>query len=643
MNGRLYGAIALATLLLYLLTFRSELLEQSDRLLYDGCRKIADALQPALLAEQAAVVVEIDEKSLSRLGQWPWPRVVTAKLFQTIGSYKPAGIAVDLIFPESDRTSPRELFRFYRDFFGITLRLEGLPAWLHDNDLLLAETIADLPVTLPIYLQNVPGSAPCSYRTGYTVASQGSDSLYRAAGLLCNIEPLQQSARSVGFINASEDPDGIFRRMPLAMRYDGKPVATLALASLLASGLYNNRMELQESPWGPQAKVAGGAYYTDEHSNVLLRFYPLDSYRRISAVDLLTGSADPEALRGKFVLLGATATGLHDRYTVAAGEKVPGIFMHATLLENLFNGDLISQPQFLRGFNAFLSFSALMLILWMMRRKRYFAIVLFIAAAVALYTAATVAGLLNHLYIAPGYFLTPFVGGSALIAIALAAIGYTHRKRFYEQLGKAHQATLESMALVAETRDTETGAHIVRTKEYVRLLARALSRREAYTRQIDDTFIEHLFHAAPLHDIGKVGIPDAILKKPAKLTFEEFETMKTHTVCGKEIIDNAISSYRENAILEIARNIAYCHHEKWDGSGYPVGLSGAAIPIEARLMAVADVYDALISRRYYKEAFSFEEAEGLILEGRGSHFDPEIVDTFVELREEFRQVAERYR
>ncbi|UFS63182.1 CHASE2 domain-containing protein [Sulfurimonas sp. HSL-3221] len=641
---KFYVAVALSTLLFYLAAYPTALLQQSDNFLYDLYKRIATVVAPSQLGEPATMIVEIDDKSLEALGQWPWPRVLTAKLLEQIGTYKPAAIAADVIFPENDRTSPRELVRFYRDYFGLSVQIGGLPEWLYDNDTLLADTISDLPLLLPLYLKNRWDSndTACFKDTGYRIDAEGVDTLYTGVGLLCNIPALQRQSRSTGFINAREDRDGIFRRMPLVMRLQHKPVAALAVAMLLTSGRFPAEMRLADSPLGLRTTLGDRTFYTDAHTNVLLRFYPPDTYRRISAVDLLQGRVDPADIRGKYVLVGATAVGLHDRYTVAPDEVLPGIFMHATLIENFFNGDLISQPGVFPPVNMVLSFLSALATLILFRRKRYLSIIFFFGAVTLFYSAAAVTALTQSLYIAPGYFLTPLAVSFIIMALAIAVKGYTQRKQFYEQLSHSHQAALDSMALVAETRDMETGAHIIRTKNYVRLLAMAMARQGSYREILSDTYIEQLFHTAPLHDIGKVGIPDHILKKPGRLTPEEFETMKLHTTYGKEMLDNAINSYRDNEMLRVARNIAYGHHEKWNGSGYPQGLSGEAIPLEARLMALADVYDALISRRYYKEPFSFEETEAIIVEGRGSHFDPQIVDVFLALKEEFRRIAERH-
>lgn len=204
--------------------------------------------------------------------------------------------------------------------------------------------------------------------------------------------------------------------------------------------------------------------------------------------------------------------------------------------------------------------------------------------------------------------------------------------------------TIMAMASLAETRDSDTGNHIRRTQHYVKVLAQYLRKHPRFASVLDDDrYIALLFKSAPLHDIGKVGIPDRILLKPGKLTFEEFEVMKTHTTLGRDAIQSAEEHLGMKVeFLNLAKEIAYGHQEKWDGSGYPQGAAGEAIPVGARLMAVADVYDALISRRVYKEGMPHDKAAAIIVQGRGQHFDPDIVDAFVAVQDQFQAIAQRF-
>jgi len=213
-----------------------------------------------------------------------------------------------------------------------------------------------------------------------------------------------------------------------------------------------------------------------------------------------------------------------------------------------------------------------------------------------------------------------------------------------QEIMAIQDVTIHAMASLAETRDNETGNHIRRTQHYVKVLAEKLRHHPRFSSVLDDEMtIAMLFKSAPLHDIGKVGIPDSILLKPGKLTPEEFEIMKSHTTLGRDAIVEA-EQHLGIAVpfLRYAKEIAYSHQEKWDGSGYPQGIAGDDIPVSARLMALADVYDALISRRVYKAPMPHGDAVKIIMEGRGKHFDPDMVDAFLECQEEFKAIGERY-
>ena len=203
--------------------------------------------------------------------------------------------------------------------------------------------------------------------------------------------------------------------------------------------------------------------------------------------------------------------------------------------------------------------------------------------------------------------------------------------------------TIIAMASLAETRDSDTGNHIRRTQFYVKALAERLREHPRFAWFLTDININMLFKSAPLHDIGKVGIPDRILLKPGRFEPHEFEIMKTHTTLGYEAIVHAETILGSNVeFLSFAKSIALSHQEKWDGSGYPQGLAGDDIPIAARLMAVADVYDALISRRVYKKGMPHEKAVQIMVVGRGTHFDADMFDAFIDIQEEFRAIALRF-
>lgn len=626
-----------ATAIFYALWWNSALLTMVDSKIYD-LLSVSKTKPPR---SQATVIVQIDERSLEALGQWPWPRVVMAQLFEKIAAMNPAATAVDVMFSEPDRTSPSELGVFYTHFFHLDPHLTGLPDTLRDNDRLLANTIAKMNFILPVFF-DPSGSVQKSYLlpTALNVTpNEKIDSFYNSPYLISSLPILQHSAHGCGHIQASADQDGIFRRLPLFIRYNDKLIPTLGLSTM--STLDSNmKLTFDHYGRGISVDVLGHTIRGDEHSQVLLHFYPPQWYKSISAVDVLRGEVDPSLFAGKYVFVGASAMGLHDNYMLNDGTIRPGITAHATLIENILDNTLVSESALYQRIAFAFSLLSAIALLILMRAKKYIHVLALYSLLIISALIFSVIMLRQNLYISTGYFMVPLTFYLFILAMVLFIVYYSDQKRFYEKMAKANEAMIDSMALVAETRDIETGAHIMRTKEYIRQLAEHLESKGLYRDILTQEYIIDLYHAAPLHDVGKVGIPDNILKKKGKLTNDEFEVMKTHAYLGKRIVENAMRQYQQNEIMMIAQNIAHFHHEKWDGSGYPNGLKEDEIPLEARLMALADVYDALISRRVYKEAFSYEESENIIIEGRGTHFDPILVDAFIEIKDQYKIIAE---
>jgi len=209
------------------------------------------------------------------------------------------------------------------------------------------------------------------------------------------------------------------------------------------------------------------------------------------------------------------------------------------------------------------------------------------------------------------------------------------------EINKSQLAMIFALAKLSHTRDDDTGLHLERVQHLCRLLASAMARDPAWGEAISPDFITTIFHASPLHDLGKVGIRDAILLKPDRLTPEEYAIMKTHTTIGADTLASVHRQYPENEFIQMGIDIARHHHEKWDGTGYPAGLSGPDIPVSARIMALVDVYDALRARRPYKEPFSHEKARAIVLEGSGINFDPRIVSLFARIDGEFNETYGR--
>ena len=314
------------------------------------------------------------------------------------------------------------------------------------------------------------------------------------------------------------------------------------------------------------------------------------------------------------------------------------------MAENMLSSDVVAVPAWagLAGFVACLAIGALMSTLFVVASGLYPMI------AGCLLTSATTLTVCATVFLNSGRFI-PVAAQLLLVAalfVTFVAIRFViERRRTWrgqKQLENARQVTIEAMASVAETRDPETGAHIKRTQHYVRAVAEELRRNGDCVDTLTPDYIELLFLSAPLHDIGKVGVPDHILLKPGRLTPAEMEQMKRHAEFGRKIIHSTAESIDGDNFLSIAGEIAGSHHEKWDGSGYPLGLAGAAIPLPGRIMAIADIYDALISRRCYKAPFPHAQAMAMIREGRGTTFDPVVLDAFLCIEPTIQDIAHRY-
>ena len=216
-------------------------------------------------------------------------------------------------------------------------------------------------------------------------------------------------------------------------------------------------------------------------------------------------------------------------------------------------------------------------------------------------------------------------------------------RKYSETNAKMQNGLIVTMADMVENRDSDTGMHIQKTAAYVSIVANGLKKKGYYPEKINDKFLLDVEMSAPLHDVGKINVSDVILNKPGKLTDEEFKIMKTHTIAGRNIIEKAINTVEGESYLKEARNMAAYHHERWDGKGYPEGLKGEAIPLSARIMAVADVFDALVSKRVYKPAFSVEKAIEILKEGSGTQFDPKCIEVFLEDIDLVKDVMEQYK
>jgi adenylate cyclase len=427
------------------------------------------------------------------------------------------------------------------------------------------------------------------------------------------------------------------------MEYKDKIYPSLALAAVIHS-FEDKQIEIQAGEDGFYIDWEKRRIPMDCSGFYLVRYRGTDHpFPHVSAADILSDRIPASVFNGKIVLIGVNASGTGDRHLSSLGKIIHGTEVHASIIDDILVGNFIKRPAWASGAELVLIITAGLLssaalaiggALWC-----------FLFTLVAGFTTAA---LFYWILLTYGIFLSPFMPVSILIInfALLNTIKYSFEevkvRQQSQELILSQDVAILSMSALVETRDEETGHHILRTQRYVQTLAKRLRGLPKYKKILDDQIIELLYKSAPLHDIGKVGIPDRILTKPGKLTADEFEIMKTHTTIGGQTIQKSkqmLEGKVDIPYLKYAYDVAISHHERWDGAGYPYGLSNDDIPLSGRLMALADVYDALVSKRVYKPAFSHEKARELILDAKGKQFDPDVVDAFTAEEEAFQNIC----
>ncbi len=610
---------------------------------------VLDTLMRATATGERArdtVVVDIDDVSLSAVGQWPWPRYRLAALIERIAAEQPAAIALDILLPETDRASLSDVQEIFKRDFGIDVAITGVPDGLLDNDGYLGEQMARAGVVGAryFYFDHATREAlPTRPGVGLDGAIDAL-ALDTAHGVLDNVEAIASQTRVSGFVNMALDDDSVLRRLPLLIEYRGVLYPSLALAATMrAMDVPSGRVVTGRD--GASIVIGTHEVPVDRTGRALLRFDgPAARYSSVSAVEVMAGRHAHD-LRGKVVFIGSSAVGLGDLHATAMGQRFSGARAQSVLVQNILDDRVLRAPDW--GARAALLLALLLALvqggLFMAGRSLRLLGAATVAAVLALAALAFV-GFTEAGLVLP--VAAPMLVAVIVLAVCIAtrmALQQRHARRWRRQLENARQVTIESMSAVAETRDPETGAHIKRTQHYVRAIARRLRQSGEYTDILTDEYVHLLFLSAPLHDIGKVGVPDHILLKPGPLTAEEWVIMRKHAEFGRQIILSTSRHIDGDNFLSLAGEIAATHHEKWDGSGYPAGLQGKAIPLSGRIMAAADIYDALINRRCYKPAFPHEQAMGMMRQLRGTTFDPVVLDAFLAIEDEITRIAGDFR
>ena len=572
------------------------------------------------------VIIDVDERSLAEIGQWPWRRDLIGKLIARLREMGAATIALDMVFAEPDRSGES-----FDDSLAATLR-EGrvvLGNAMRFDDLGARANACELhPVGLALV---------------HAGEDTGSTPYFHATGVVCNLPALSRAAGVSGFMNAAPDADGILRRVPLVIELGGHVYPSLALAATMAA-TGSRDLALRVSNVKTASLVLDNRVVpVDGKANALVRYRGRkQTFPYISAADVMNGRVPAGVLQDKIVFVGTTALGTREVVATPLDTLFVGVEVQATVADNLLQQDFISRSEL-----GTVVEGLVVLVLGT-----------FIAGLVA--STGTVTGVLGSaLAIAALWYVTGQVLSTAGVFVSplmptiavVAALGVMTLMKFVVERGRADTAgrertnaqrlMIQTLLSLTETRDAETGRHSRRTQQYAKLLAEQLSTRPEFEDYLTPERIDLVSSLAPLHDIGKVGVPDHILNKPGALTPEELAEMQRHPEYGYETILKAEArvGVRDDAILAVAKHIVYTHHERWDGTGYPRKLRGTEIPIEGRLMAVVDVYDATTTRTLYRPSMSHDDAVKFIVARQATHFDPAVVEAFVSVAPRFKIVS----
>jgi adenylate cyclase len=391
-----------------------------------------------------------------------------------------------------------------------------------------------------------------------------------------------------------------------------------------------------EGPTGPGIPLDG-------KSNLLLRYRGAKrTFPYVSAADVLSGAADASAFKDKLVLVGTTALGTREVVSTPLDTQFAGVEVQATVADNLLQKDFIRRPEYGVTLEMQIVLALGLAVALLVGRLGIAWGALFAASCLVAVWAGSFALISTRgIFVSPLFPTLGLTSGFATLAVAWFAIEHRRADRAVHERSTSQRLMVQSLLSLTSVRDAETGKHSRRTQRYARALAEQLATHPDFSHFLTPQNIDLLSSLAPLHDIGKVGVPDQVLNKPGALTVDELAEMRKHPAYGRDVIVNAEhdAGVRDDVILAMAKDIVYTHHEKWDGTGYPEGLRGSAIPIAGRVMAVVDVYDALRARRLYRQPMTHDDAVAFVVKGRGTHFDPDVIDAFVTVSDVLRGLS----
>ena len=586
----------------------------------------------------AVAIVDIDDLSMQKVGQWPWPRYIFGNLIKATKQEKNQVIGMDILLTEPDRTSLDYIQQRYKTEFDVDMFIVGVPDSMRDNDHYLASVLHNqAPVVGAIQLMlNRPHNT-------HALKNIFGDSLNLpySETILRNIPEIKSSLSRSGFINFINEGDSVLRNIPMIINSVEGTIPSFTLAMLMEKEGVGH-ISIAKTFWGREIIVGQYHIPIDNEGKSWINAKPSESqYASTSAAKILSGQS--AKISAPLVLIGSSSAALHDKVIMPDHQAISGVGAHATMLNNVINNDVVIHPSWLKAWDIMTSISLLLIInlLYFLSTNftRRISIIVFL---VVLLDAVMFFAFYSYNVWLPVIYAV--IGALTLTILHELVEYFILRKNmniWKDDLENSNHALLHAIAAVCDSRDPETGGHTSRTQFYVKLLAEKLYQYHPEAQH--PFFIDSLFHAAPLHDVGKVAIPDSILLKPGALTGEEFDVIKTHTTIGRQLLADAADKLRTpSEFLHCAIDMAGSHHERWDGKGYPNRLAGTDIPFCARVMAVADVYDALTSKRVYKKSMPHTKALDIIIEGAGTQFDPSVVNAFLECEQEIMQICSQF-
>jgi CHASE2 domain-containing sensor protein len=609
---------------------RPAALARLDDAAYDVIVRMSETRPP----DPAIAIVDVDERSLESVGQWPWRRDVVGQLITRLRQAGAAVIAIDIVFAEPDRY-----------VFAGTGPGAGSP------DEMFARAMHGAPVVLGYGLHfdpRVTAKRPCVLHPAPLAVVQPPDApstlpMFQASAAVCNLPVLSEAARSSGFLNAAPDRDGILRRVPVLAEMDGRIYPSLALAAVAAARPAAEMVLRVENINASRLSIGNRTIPLDGRSNLLLGFRGKKrTFPYLSATDVLNGATPADAVRGKIVFVGTTALGTREVVATPLDTQFVGVEVHATAADNLLQQDFVHRTAFGSSLDALAVLAIGLAIAGLITSAGVVAGLTGGAiGVVGLWWGASWLLTSNRVFVSPLFSTMAILACAGAMTLAKFTVERGRANTESRQKAAAQRLMVQTLLSLTEVRDAETGRHSRRTQQYARLLAEPLADHRDYHAYLTPERIDLLASLAPLHDIGKVGIPDRVLNKPGALTAEEQVEMRRHPELGRQVILKAEArvGIGDDVTLQLAKDIVYTHHERWDGTGYPQGLRASEIPVAGRIMALVDVYDAVRARSLYRKCMSHEDAVALIVRGKGTHFDPAVVEAFLRVAGAFESVS----